>query len=163
MNPITLSMSLDQRSDIVKMSVTVQDAVDNWKKFIELKSKLLDKQDYQSISGKNFIKKSGWRKLAQVFNISDSIIEAKRTDREDKSYVWEFTVRATAPNGRSTIGIGSCDSKERNFAHSEHDVKSTAHTRAKSRAISDMIGGGEVSAEEVSEFSNPVSQAKKIN
>ena len=31
----------------------------------------------------------------------------------------------------------------------EHDVISTAHTRAKSRAIADLIGAGEVSAEEM--------------
>ena len=61
-----------------------------------------------------------------------------------------------APNGRINTGVGICDSKERNFAHLEHDVYATAHTRAKSRAISDMVAGGVVSAEEMesSSFQN---------
>ena len=36
------------------------------------------------------------------------------------------------------------------FNNAEHDVLTTAHTRAKSRAIADLVGGGEVSAEELS-------------
>ncbi|PNX46582.1 MAG: hypothetical protein BV457_07445 [Thermoplasmata archaeon M9B1D] len=40
-------------------------------------------------------------------------------------------------------------SGKKHFAHPEHDIHATAHTRAKNRAISDLIAGGEVSAEEV--------------
>ena len=39
------------------------------------------------------------------------------------------------------------------FSNPENDVRGTAHTRAKNRAISDLIGAGEVSAEEI-DFSN---------
>jgi len=35
------------------------------------------------------------------------------------------------------------------FSYSIHNIKSTAHTRAKNRAISDLIAGGEVSYEEI--------------
>ena len=144
-----MSIESYSKNDVVKLPISVNEAVENWKKFLELKSRLLDKSDYQNIGGKVFIKKSGWRKLAQVFNITDSIVSEKRTDREDGSILWEFEAKATAPNGRYSIGVGSCDSRERNFSKKEHDVKSTAHTRSKSRAISDLIGGGEVSAEEI--------------
>jgi len=135
--------------EIVKPMLKTKDALSEIKAFEEMKSKLLSESDYQSISGKNFIKKSGWRKLALVFNISDQIIKSTKKEKPDGSFVWFFRVRAIAPNGRFTEAVGSCDSKERRFAHAEHDVFATAHTRSKSRAISDLIGAGEVSAEEM--------------
>ena len=58
-------------------------------------------------------------------------------------------VKVSAQNGRFAFGVGACASNERNFSHVEHDTRSTAHTRAKNRAVSDLIGGGEVSAEEM--------------
>jgi len=135
--------------EIVKPMVKTKDALSEMKAFEEMKSKLLAESDYQNISGKNFIKKSGWRKLALVFNISDQIIENTKMEQPDGSFAWFFRVRASAPNGRFTEAVGSCDSKERRFAHAEHDVYATAHTRSKSRAISDLIGAGEISAEEM--------------
>ncbi len=135
--------------EIVKPIVKTQDAITDLRSFEELKSKLLSVKDYQVISGKNFIKKSGWRKLALVFNISDQIIGNSKETREDGSFIWTFKVRASAPNGRFTEAVAACDSRERRFAHPEHDVFGTAHTRAKSRAISDLIGAGEISAEEM--------------
>jgi hypothetical protein len=141
--------SRDSEIEIVKPIVKAKDALSEIRVFEELKSKLLSESDYQNISGKNFIKKSGWRKLALVFNISDQIVENSRRDRPDGSFVWFFRVRAIAPNGRFSEAVGSCDSKERRFAHLEHDIFATAHTRSKSRAISDLIGAGEISAEEM--------------
>ena len=157
-------LALDtERNEIVKPIVSIDDAIKAKKQFDDLCNRLLDKNDYQLIGNKPFKKKSAWRKLAQVFNLSDEILSADKTIREDKSFFWEFTVKAIAPNGRYTVATGSCDSKERNFAHVEHDVKATAHTRAKSRAISDLIGGGEVSAEELEFEDNRIANAKKVN
>jgi hypothetical protein len=136
-------------SAIVKPIVQIKDAVDELHSFEEMKAKLLARSDYQMIRDKAFIKKSGWRKLALVFNISDEIIESSKSTRNDGSFVWTFKIRAKAPNGRYTEAIASCDSKERSFTHLEHDVQATAQTRAKSRAISDLIGAGDVSAEEL--------------
>ncbi len=141
--------SRDSEIEIVKPIVKAKDALSEIRVFEELKSKLLSESDYQNISGKNFIKKSGWRKLALVFNISDQVVENSRRDRPDGSFVCFFRVRAIAPNGRFSEAVGSCDSKERRFAHLEHDIFATAHTRSKSRAISDLIGAGEISAEEM--------------
>ena len=45
--------------------------------------------------------------------------------------------------------VGSCASNERRFAHIDHDVRAIAHTRSKNRAVADLVGGGEVSAEEI--------------
>jgi hypothetical protein len=120
-----------------------------WATFEAMKSRLLVDDDYQTIAGKRYIKRSGFRKIAVFFGLSDKILEQERVDREDDSFTWRIVVQATAPNGRTSIGVGICDSRERKFAHVEHDVYATAHTRAKSRAISDMVAGGAVSAEEM--------------
>jgi hypothetical protein len=128
---------------------TPEEARKGWAAFEALKAALLTEDDYQSIAGKAFIKRSGFRKIAVYFGLSDRILEAVRVDREDKSFTWRMVVEARAPNGRTSIGVGICDSAEKKFAHLEHDVYATAHTRSKSRAISDMVAGGVVSAEEI--------------
>jgi len=135
--------------EIVKPLITVEEAVKTWQIFEELKKKLLIDEDYQTIQGKQWIKRSGFRKLAVFFGLSDRIIEQERTDREDGSFLWRIVVEVKAPQGRTSTGVGICDSKERQFAHPEHDVYAIAHTRSKNRAISDMIAGGAVSAEEI--------------
>jgi len=129
--------------------VSPEEARKQWNKFEALKAQLLDKTDYQKIAGKHFIKRSGFRKIAVYFGLSDHIQEQERVDRPDNSFYWRIVVRAEAPNGRTSIGVGICDSREKKYAHVEHDVYATAHTRAKSRAISDMVAGGVVSAEEM--------------
>lgn len=62
-------------------------------------------------------------------------------------------LRVVAPNGRTILGDGACSVSERkhgaeSFSHVDHDVFSTAFTRAMNRGISRCIGTGEVSAEE---------------
>lgn len=128
---------------------TPEEAKKAWATFEALKAALLTDDDYQQIAGKAFIKRSGFRKIGVFFGLSDRILEQERVDREDKSFTWRFVVEARAPNGRTSVGVGMCDSNERKFAHGEHDVYATAHTRAKSRAISDIVAGGAVSAEEM--------------
>lgn len=109
---------------------------------------MLTKDDYQKIGDKEFKKKSAWRKLARAFNISDEIIKEEH-EVQEKYEVWRIHVKAFTSTGRAAVGVGSCSTRERNFAHLDHDVHAIAHTRAKNRAISDLIGSGEVSAEEV--------------
>jgi hypothetical protein len=134
-----------------------------WNVFLELKKRLLSSSDYQRIGDTKFIRKSGFRKLSVVFNLSDEITEQEKVEREDGSFYWRIVSKTTAPNGRTSVGVGICDSKERNFAHLEHDVYATAHTRAKNRAISDMVAGGVVSAEEMSSAAPPKTQKTKTS
>jgi hypothetical protein len=134
---------------VVKPAVSPREAKENWSLFQNLKRELLDTSDYARIQKKKYICKSGFRKLAVAFNISDEILAEERTEREDGSFFWRIKAKATAPNGRTSIGVAICDSRERKFAHVEHDVYATAHTRAKNRAISDLVAGGVVSAEEM--------------
>lgn len=128
---------------------TPEEARKGWAAYEALKGALLTSDDYQVIAVKQYIKRSGFRKIAVFFGLSDRILEQERVDREDKSFTWRFVVEARAPNGRTSVGVGICNSAERKFAHLDHDVYATAHTRAKSRAISDMVAGGAVSAEEM--------------
>jgi hypothetical protein len=114
-----------------------------------LKKSILDKTDIAEIQGKTYVKRSGWRKLQSALAISDRIVSKEREEQDNGNFLWRVTVEAYhSKTCRSAIGIGTCSTKERKFAHVDHDVLATAHTRAKNRAISDLIGLGEVSAEE---------------
>lgn len=133
----------------VRPLVSPKQASEDWALFQELKQRLLTKSDFATIKGTRYVCKSGLRKLAVYFGLSDRISEQNRHDRDDGSFTWRIIVEAKAPNGRVSTGVGVCDSRERDFAHVEHDVYATAHTRAKNRAFSDMFAGGIVSAEEM--------------
>ena len=161
--------------DIVDVEA-VSGYMDNYQELVEA---LLEESDYQMIGNKKAKKKSAWRKLATAFRITDEVIDEDLTfDETNQIVTAKYTVRATLPNGRSTIGVGVCSIYDKirykatgkfsadtetpsnfelrgRFSHAEHDVPSTAHTRAKNRAIADLIGAGEVSAEELSDFEEP--------
>ena len=62
---------------------TPEEARKGWVAFEALKAALLTEEDYQKISGKAFIKRSGFRKIAVYFGLSDRLLEAERKDRED--------------------------------------------------------------------------------
>ncbi|KKM82636.1 hypothetical protein LCGC14_1317480, partial [marine sediment metagenome] len=160
-------------ADIVRPAVSPKQAAALWQEYQELTKVLLDKSDYQDIGGNQFKKKSAWRKYARFFNISDEILEKNITrDEFGRVIEAEFIVKAFAPNGRSAIGWGSCNISEQehqldkvvrghisckapcdgraHFTKPDNTIPATAHTRAKNRAISDIIGAGEISAEEES-------------
>lgn len=148
--------------------VNVEEAkafMENYQQVVEA---LLDSSDYQKMGKARFKKKSAWRKLATAFNISDDIIKEEIVRDDDYGIISaKYYVQATLPNGRSGVGVGVCSifdkitkkdaEKPSNFVlrnrfnNAEHDVPSTAHTRAKNRAIADLIGAGEVSADELNE------------
>ena len=142
-------MVVEQDSAAIS-TVNVDQALEEWKAYQTITEKMLDETDYQPIQGKAFKKKSAWRKYARAFNISDEIIK-EDIIKTDKGNVTEatFIVRATLPNGRYAEGWGNCSRQEGKKAHPNHDIPTTAHTRAKNRAIADLIGAGEVSAEEI--------------
>ena len=128
----------------------VEDALAQWEAYQIFTEKLLDQSDYIDIKGKAFKKKSAWRKYARAFNINTEII-SKDIQRNDKGVVTEaeFIVRATLPDGRHCDGWGNCSRREGNKNKPNHDIPATAMTRATNRAIADLIGAGEVTAEEV--------------
>ena len=136
---------------VVRPMVSAQEALAVWNEFQTLKKAILEPSDFQRIGQKDYMKKSAWRKFANCFNLNDKIIEETQIPHADGvGWTWKLKVLCTAPNGRTCEGVGVCSTSERNFSHLEHDTYATAHTRAKNRAISDMVAAGEVSAEEVS-------------
>ncbi|CAA7033631.1 unnamed protein product [Microthlaspi erraticum] len=105
---------------------------------------ILEKPDYTMISGKAYIKKSGWRKISFYFNVSYEIRD-KTIEFDDNRNVQraEFIVRAIMHGGRFADGWGSCERREKKFLKPNHDIPSTAETRAKNRACQDLLGIGE--------------------
>lgn len=144
-------------------------------------------------AAKKFRKKGYWRAVAVAFNLTveptDERREANETfDDGRPNFGYVVTYRASAPNGRTAFGDGSCFAIEKaskfRCPHperadqpggrrlhfppescpdfdpasawrrlpdqaTEHNIRSHAHTRAFNRAVSNLVGFGEVSAEEV--------------
>jgi hypothetical protein len=144
----TVTSMAQYSGDIVRPAISAVQAKQAWNEYLNMRKVILEPSDFQKIQGKDFIKKSGWRKFATFYNLTDKIVEETRIP-DNGGFIWKIKVICTAPNGRQTEGVAMCASKEKTGARIEHDVYSTAHTRAKNRAISDMIAAGEVSAEEM--------------
>lgn len=176
--PTTASLAPLRGSAIVTPAVQASQALEAQQAYQDLCRQLLDDTDVQRIGDKDFRKKSGWRKLAVAFNVSNEIVE-RDYERDDRGRIIRAEVidRATAPNGRTCDGLGACDLFEkccmkatcrikaqwhdhcddrqggcdgtRHFSNPQHDIPATAATRARNRACADLFGMGEVSAEEI--------------
>lgn len=140
--------SLVTQEAIVMPAVTPEKAVEAFEAYQSLAKKIMTPDDVQDIQGKTFKKKSFWRKCQRFFNLSVEIKEEKR-EAYDGYFVYKFIARATAPNGAYMDGTGTCSSNEKGLLKTEHNTRAIAETRAKNRAISDLVAFGEVSAEEV--------------
>jgi len=76
----------------------------------------------------------------------------------------EYTISVIHPaSGKTFIGMGACAASERksgrnSFAHPDHDIIGTAWTRSLNRAISDLVGFGEVSGEEIASLGEEIMQ-----
>ena len=154
-------------SEIVKVD-TVPDvdvAIEQWDAYQRLCKGLLNDNDYQEIIVKekdengnyvkvkrHFKKKSAWQKLSRAFNVDTKIVD-REIERTKMGRVREayYCVRASLPNGRSVESDALCSRSEKGKDKvSDHTIMSTAKTRATNRAIAELIGAGEVSAEEMS-------------
>lgn len=113
----------------------------------DLKRAIVRPDDIQIIQGREFLKKSFWRRVAACFGLSAELVREERLNLDGK-LAYRATYRAIAPNGRTMDGDGMCMQGEKGQMI-EHNIRAIAHTRAKNRAISDLVGGGEVSAEEM--------------
>ncbi|KKN59206.1 hypothetical protein LCGC14_0544330 [marine sediment metagenome] len=136
---------------IVMPAVTAEKAVEAFNAYQELANKIIRPEDIQKISGKDFKKKSFWRKCQRFFNLSLEKLEEKREEYGGHGFTYHFTYRATAPNGAFMDGCGSCSSDEKDLLKTEHNTRAIAETRAKNRAIADLVAFGECSAEEIVE------------
>jgi hypothetical protein len=130
----------------------VEGTIEAMNEFQKLKQKVLNANDTVMISGKQYIKRSGWRKIAMAFNISTEVVKIEREKIDDKIYVVRVIARARTPLGRISEEAAVCDSSEferGNLQGTLHNIETKAVTRAINRAISNLVGGGEVSAEEI--------------
>jgi hypothetical protein len=113
------------------------------------KREALRPSDYTVIQGKKHVKKSGWSLLATAANVSTQKLDEKVEDLPSGERIYHFTYRALAPNGRFADAVGSASTTEKQYTHPHHDARTLAQTRAYNRLISNLIAGGEVSAEEM--------------
>ncbi|KAK7293034.1 hypothetical protein RJT34_15895 [Clitoria ternatea] len=114
---------------------------------------ILEKTDYTLISGNPYIKKSGWRKISCYFNISYEIRDKNIEFDENRNVQRaEFVIRAYMQGGRFSDGWGSCERREKRFQKPNHDIPSTAETRAKNKACQDLLGIGEYRPGATSQF-----------
>ena len=153
----------ERRSEVIR-PLDAGQLVDSFREYQELLPRLLSDSDYQDAGrGKRFVKKSGWRKIATAFDLDVQIIRStiERDDAGQPARA-EGWARAIAPSGRSMDGDGYCSVDEERFSGPrgnksklENDLRATATTRAMNRAISGLVGMGEVSAEEVSAETDP--------
>lgn len=123
------------------------------RKFV--KEKLIDDTDKMKIGGQLFLKKSAWRKYINAFGISIEVIFLEVAPIED-DVIATCRVKAIAPNGQSVVAEGTkakseyWSDKYKNYgSYTLHNLKATARTRAINIAVSDLVGYGETSAEEL--------------
>lgn len=133
--------------DIVSPA-SAEKILEAFKAFEWMKQNVITSNDKQKIGDRYYIKKSGWMKVALACNISLEKRE-ERVEKVDEETVYHYTYRAIAPNGRFVDADASASSGERKFTHLPHDVRALAQTRASNRAVSNLSGGAEVSAEEM--------------
>ncbi len=156
--------------------VQMSEALDAYKKLQTALDKSMSDQ-LMTIQGRTFRKKGYWRAIRTSFNLQVECISEERIEQGDD---WGYlaTYRATASNGSSADGDGSCMASEKTVYKKEwvknkkisvldsdgnplvdkfateknatiHNVRSHAHTRAFNRSVSNLVGFGEVSAEEI--------------
>jgi len=96
-------------SALVTLAATAAQIREQQVVYQRLVKELLDDDDYQTIGGKAFKKKSAWRKLSLAFG-TDLEIKTVTHDRDARGRIirTEVIARATHPNGRFADGIGSC-------------------------------------------------------
>ena len=101
-------------SSLVSLAAPVEDIVEAQRQYHAVCTALLDENDVQVIGKKSFKKRSAWNKLAVAFAIStEEVRTTHERDERGRIIRTECVVRATAPNGRVSDGIGACDLYER--------------------------------------------------
>jgi len=131
---------------------TVDQAVQAFAAYQELKHRLAGPEDFQVIAGKQFPKKSFVRKVQRFFALSCELLrDEPLRDGEGNIIGWLATARAVhLPTGAYQDADGSCSMAEKAPGQRTiHNIRAHAITRAKNRAILDLVGFGDVSAEEL--------------
>lgn len=117
------------------------------------------------VHGRKFRKKVYWRTISRAFGLSVGEVsgseELIRTGEEDWGY--KVTYRAVNQSGDYTDGDGACMASEKfGDGATVHNVRSHAHTRAFNRATSNLVGFGEVSADELVSSGGPSAGVRAV-
>ena len=117
------------------------------------------------VHGRKFRKKVYWRTISRAFGLSVGEVsgseELIRTGADDWGY--KVTYRATNQSGDYTDGDGACMASEKfGDGATVHNVRSHAHTRAFNRATSNLVGFGEVSADELVSSDGPSAGVRAV-
>lgn len=151
---VALAAPRERRSEVIR-PLDPQQLVESFQAYQSLLHQLLDDGDWQGTGKDRFAKKSAWRKIATAFDLDVDIV-TERVDYDEAGTPLRAKVKAVAvaPSGRRMEGDGTCTlseftGKRRSDPKLESNMCGTATTRAKNRAISDLVGMGAVSAEEV--------------
>jgi len=138
---------------VVTLGATVEELADHYKRYEEVKTKLLVPTDYVVIANKKCIAKPGWMKLGVAFNLTTEIVRQQRTTNapnEPPFVRWEIDIKCIAPNGRVVEECGLCDNlEEKQIGSPEHKIKSMAVTRATERAYIKMLGAPDTAADDM--------------
>jgi hypothetical protein len=110
------------------------------------------------VHGRKFRKKVYWRTISRAFGLSVGEVAGSEqlVSAGDEDWGYKVTYRATSKSGDYADGDGACMASEKfGDGATVHNVRSHAHTRAFNRATSNLVGFGEVSADELGSASGP--------
>lgn len=142
-----------EQPTFIKAAGTIAEMKAAFREYQQLKTELADDNDFTTIGQKRHPNKSYVRKMQRFFNLSCELIRDEPIRQGDDIVAWAVTARAIhLPTGAYQEADGSCSLDEkRGNQQTIHNIRSHAVTRAKNRAILDLVGFGDVSAEEILE------------
>lgn len=150
-----------QSQEMITPAGSIEQALEQFQLYQELKQKLGTSNDFQQIGDKKHPKKSFVRKIQRFFNISCELLQDEPLRDEHGAIIaWLAKARAIhLTTGAFQDADGSCSFSEKVARNPKqqaqmrtiHNIRAHAVTRAKNRAILDLVGFGEVSAEEINQ------------
>ncbi|MCS1351182.1 hypothetical protein [Mechercharimyces sp. CAU 1602] len=147
-----------QPAGLITPAGSVEETVNQFRLYQELKQKIGQDEDFQKIGEKRHPKKSFVRKVQRFFNLSCEIVQDEPLKEDGKIIAWLAKARAVhLGTGAYQEADGACSFDEKVDRQGKpvkkqqtiHNIRAHAITRAKNRAILDLVGFGEVSAEEI--------------
>lgn len=127
-----------------------REAKNRYEKWKLVRATLRD-EDFDKIQGTLYINRTGWFKVASIFALSFEIKESQRietTSNGKTKTIWRYKVRVSGPDGYAEAD-GVASSEEFKEEKSESFISYLAQIRAYTRAISFLVGSGELSSEEM--------------
>ena len=143
---------------VVRPVMDLDQAKRVWNSYLDLKNFLLrDDSCADDIGGSREMNRTGATRLATAFGLSIETIqitEGRVENVDSGEYDYRFLVRVRASRGaRFADGVASCRMSEIPsvtkkgeavpYSHREHFALTKADTRARKRAIADILGGTE--------------------